>query len=69
MPGGWPNLPEGSVTSLLEFFAMGGYAFYVWTSYALTAVLLVGIVGWSARQLKSTQQRTFRRARQPRGKS
>ncbi len=23
-----------------EFFAMGGYAFYVWTSYALACVIL-----------------------------
>jgi heme exporter protein D len=27
--------------TLSEFFHMGGYAFYVWTSYALVAVLLV----------------------------
>ncbi|PPD22906.1 MAG: heme exporter protein CcmD [Methylomonas sp.] len=24
-----------------EFFAMGGYAFYVWTSYGITAVVLI----------------------------
>ena len=24
-----------------EFFAMGGYAFYVWTSYGLSAVVLI----------------------------
>jgi len=24
-----------------EFFQMGGYAFYVWTSYGLTLVVLV----------------------------
>ncbi|MDD2864886.1 MAG: heme exporter protein CcmD [Methylococcales bacterium] len=24
-----------------EFFAMGGYAFYVWTSYGLTFLLLL----------------------------
>ena len=28
---GWP-----------EFFNMGGYAFYVWGSYGVTAVLIVG---------------------------
>ena len=28
-----------------EFFAMGGYAFYVWTAYGLTFVLmLLGII-------------------------
>lgn len=25
---------------MTEFFAMGGYAFYVWGSYAVTAVLM-----------------------------
>jgi len=24
-----------------EFFQMGGYAFYVWTSYALTLLILI----------------------------
>ena len=27
--------------SLAEFFSMGGYAFYVWASYAVTAVLML----------------------------
>lgn len=27
--------------SLEEFFHMGGYAFYVWTSYGLTAAVLL----------------------------
>jgi len=26
--------------SLTEFFAMGGYGFYVWGSYAMTVVLV-----------------------------
>ena len=26
-----------------EFFAMGGYAFYVWTSYGITFVVLIYI--------------------------
>jgi heme exporter protein D len=31
--------------TLAEFFVMGGYAFYVWTSYGLTLlVLLVNII-------------------------
>lgn len=29
-------------TTLREFFAMGGYGFFVWSSYGLTALLLVG---------------------------
>jgi heme exporter protein D len=36
--------------SLAEFFAMGGYGFYVWGAYGLTAVLLVvEIIGVRAR--------------------
>ncbi len=27
-----------------EFFAMGGYAFYVWTSYGITFVVMVAAV-------------------------
>ncbi|MCC6209333.1 MAG: heme exporter protein CcmD [Gammaproteobacteria bacterium] len=27
--------------SLTEFFSMGGYAFYVWGSYAVTALLML----------------------------
>jgi heme exporter protein D len=30
-----------------EFFAMGGYGFYVWGSYAVTA-LLMGLEPWLA---------------------
>ncbi len=27
--------------ALYEFLSMGGYAFYVWTSYAIAAVVLI----------------------------
>ena len=30
--------------SWADFFAMGGYAFYVWGSYAVTAVLMIAEV-------------------------
>ena len=32
---------NGSEFSWSEFFNMGGYAFYVWTSYGLTLLMLV----------------------------
>jgi heme exporter protein D len=36
---------KGHAMTLAEFFNMGGYAFYVWTSYGLTlVVLLVNII-------------------------
>jgi heme exporter protein D len=28
--------------SVSEFFAMGGYAFYVWGSFGLTALVMLG---------------------------
>ena len=30
--------------SFSDFMAMGGYAFYVWLSFGLTALCLVGVV-------------------------
>jgi heme exporter protein D len=35
------NFVGESSMSLSEFFAMGGYAFYVWTSYGLTLIVLL----------------------------
>jgi heme exporter protein D len=42
------------MTNIAEFFYMGGYAFYVWTSYGLTfVVLLANIIMpvWQRKQL------------------
>ncbi|SJM96606.1 heme exporter protein CcmD [Crenothrix polyspora] len=36
--------------SVQEFFAMGGYGFYVWTSYGLTLVVLAANVVIPIRQ-------------------
>ena len=48
--------------SMAEFFAMGGYAFYVWGAYSVTAVLLaLEIIAVRARY------RAARRAAQLRG--
>jgi heme exporter protein D len=53
-----------------EFFAMGGYGFYVWTSYILFVLVLIwdGLVpSWRARRLlrglARRQQRDDSRAR------
>ena len=40
---------------MAEFLAMGGYAFYVWSAYALVAIVLVGnaaVPWWRHRRLK-----------------
>jgi len=40
-----------------EFLYMGGYAFHVWTSYALAfVVLLINILGPSLRHKKKLQR-------------
>lgn len=43
-------------SSISEFFAMGGYGFYVWLSYAITFAT-VGLLIWqSKREIKQTLQ-------------
>ena len=42
-----------------EFFAMGGYAFYVWMSYGLTALALIVEIA----MLRARRRRTLLEAR------
>ena len=52
--------------NLTEFFHMGGYAFYVWTSYAIALFVLLINVILPLRQRKKLLNdiaRTTRRAR------
>ena len=42
-----------------EFLAMGGYAFYVWMAYGLTALMLAIEIA----MLRSRRRRTLREAR------
>lgn len=57
-----------SFDSWYAFFAMGGYAFYVWTSLGLT-LLVLGYIMLSPvlrhRQLQQLQTRMERRAERP----
>ena len=50
--------------SVSEFFAMGGYAFYVWGSFGLTAVVLAGEV-LLVRQQRNDILRKLRNERRP----
>jgi heme exporter protein D len=45
--------------SVSEFFAMGGYALYVWGSFGLTALLMVG----EPLLLRSQRKTTLRQLR------
>jgi heme exporter protein D len=42
--------------SLSAFLDMGGYAGFVWPSYALTAIVMVGLVVVSLRSLRARER-------------
>jgi len=44
-----------------EFIYMDGYAFYVWSSYALTLAVLVVNAWWARRDLRQAQRAARRR--------
>ncbi|MDP4982565.1 heme exporter protein CcmD [Pseudoalteromonas tunicata] len=41
-------------SSFSEFFAMGGYGFYVWLSFGSCLLILLGLVFFSARGHRQT---------------
>jgi len=52
--------------NLTEFFHMGGYAFYVWTSYGVALVVLLLNVALPLRQRKKLLDNIARAARRAR---
>ena len=44
-----------------DFFAMGGYAFYVWGSYAVTALVIGAEVWLLARRTRTLRRRLGRK--------
>lgn len=51
------------MSDLATFLHMGGYAAYVWSSYAMTFAVLGGIVLWSVLEHRRVRRETLRRAR------
>jgi heme exporter protein CcmD len=47
--------------SVGEFFAMGGYARYVWPSYALVAAAIILNIVWARRALQRARTEARRR--------
>jgi heme exporter protein CcmD len=47
--------------SLTEFFAMGGYARYVWPSYALVLAAIILNIVWARRALSRARAEARRR--------
>ena len=41
---------------MTSFFEMGGYATFVWSSYALTAIVMIGLTVTSLRSLRERQR-------------
>lgn len=40
---------------MTDYFAMGGYAAYVWPSYGIAAVVMIGLLAMSLRELKDNE--------------
>ena len=49
------------MSSLADFFDMGGYAAYVWPSYALTLIVVVLNIIWARRLLVKSREEARRR--------
>lgn len=54
--------------SLNEFLYMGGYAFYVWTSYAIALIILILNVVMPMMQHKKLLKQIINRLRRDRGR-
>ena len=49
------------MSPLADFFDMGGYAAYVWPSYALTFIVVVLNIIWARRLLVKSREEARRR--------
>ena len=41
---------------MAEFFAMGGYAVFVWSAYGVVAVVLAGLTVWTLASLRAAEK-------------
>ncbi len=57
--------------AMAEYFAMGGYAVYVWPAYAVTVLVLIGMMVASVRSLRRHRKllAALEAVRPPRGAS
>jgi len=49
--------------SFSEFISMGGYGFYIWSSFGMTALLMFGEIAILRRQRRTIVQRLCRMIR------
>ena len=60
---GQNNVTREQLMSIQEFFSMGGYAFYVWTSYGLTLLVLLANIIIPVSQRKYFFRQSLKRKR------
>ncbi len=53
---------------MAEYFAMGGYASFVWPAYGVTALVVLGLVVWSAQAHRAVKARVALLEKQTSGK-
>jgi heme exporter protein D len=53
---------------MAQFFAMGGYAVFVWPAYALSVIVLALMVAWTLRASRREREALRRVETQERGK-
>lgn len=52
---------------MAEFLHMGGYAFFVWTSFGITFLLMSGAVVFTLMQRNQLKRKLSKRLKQKRG--
>ncbi len=55
--------------SVADFWAMGGYGFYVWGSFGVTAILMALEVGWVSQQRQRALAQVAAESASPQGLS
>ena len=55
--------------SISEFFSMGGYGFYIWSSFVMALVLMVGESIYVKRKYAATLKRVKRIAQMNKGRN
>ena len=54
------------MSSAAEFFAMGGYALFIWPSYGIAAAVILGLFLWSHFGLRRAEKREAQLGRRER---
>lgn len=56
--------PDQAASAFADYFAMGGYAGYIWPAYAVALLGLAGLTVWSIVHTRALERRAARLRRQ-----